>query len=85
MYRYEDERHKLFTDDGQRLFLKVRDHVHECLKMSGAVTMGKATAGSGDSWTLLAAVDRLVELEELTEVMRVGCAGQDRVFVARKP
>jgi hypothetical protein len=83
MYRYENEREKVFTDEGQRLFLQIRDHVRECLRMSGAVTMGCAisSAKSGDSWTMLACVDRMAELGELHEITCPGCAGQDRVFV----
>jgi hypothetical protein len=82
-YRYENERAKVFTDDGQRMFLQIRDHVRECLRKSGAITMGCAMSGarSGDSWTMLACVDRMVELGDLHEIARPGCACQDRIFV----
>lgn len=36
---------------------------------------------SGDSWKIMALVDRMVELEELIEVKGVTDAGQDRLFV----
>ena len=41
-----------------------RDNVHNLLAKSGAVTMGCAIrgCGGGDSWDMLACVDRLVEL-----------------------
>jgi hypothetical protein len=39
------------------------------------------SAGSGDSWTMLACMDRLVELGEIREVPQSGVAGQDRIFV----
>ena len=82
-YSYSQEREKLFTDDGQRMFLRVRDHVNQCLKQSGAVRMQEAMAGAGtgDSWTMLACVDRLVELKELIEIPQGDVAGQYRVFV----
>jgi hypothetical protein len=81
-YRYEEERHKIFTDEGQRTFLKVRDNAHLKLKHSGAATLGKIIDGStGDTFVLLACVDRLVELGELREVTRENCASQDRVYV----
>jgi|WetSurMetagenome_2_1015567.scaffolds.fasta_scaffold679646_3 hypothetical protein len=82
MYEYNRERNWLFTDEGTRKFLKVRDHVKEILKHSGAVRMDKAieTVG-GDSWQSLACVDRLVELCELREITPPGTMGQYRVFM----
>lgn len=81
MYVYEEEKRHIFTEEGQKSFLKIRDHVQSCLKMSGAVTMGHAMIGSGDSWVLMACVDRLVELGEMREIPQERCAGQHRVFV----
>ena len=84
MYEYDSEKAKLLTDNGQRVFLKIRDHVQGCLKMSGAVMMGKATSppggsGSGDDWMMFACVDRLVELGEIREIKYGDCAGQHRI------
>lgn len=85
MYDYQTERMELFTDEGQRLFLKIRDHIRACLRQAGAVRMQEAISGnSGSSWTLLACVDRMVELEELRELQQERCPGQYRVFVARR-
>ena len=84
MYRYSDIKPKLFTEDGSVMFTKIRDRVKRLLAESGAFTMGAAirVAGGGDSWTMLACVDRLVELGEIREVTEPGVvAGQDRVFV----
>jgi hypothetical protein len=81
-YRYEEERPKLFTDEGQRTFLKVRDNAHIKLKQSGAATLGKIIEGSSaDTFVLLACVDRLLELGEIREVTRENCLTQDRVYV----
>lgn len=85
MYDYQSERPKLFTEAGQIMFLRVRDRVKTAVQTAGAVRMQEAmgAAGSGDSWTQLACVDRLVELGELREVTAgVGVASQHRVFVA---
>lgn len=84
MYRYEDIKPLLFNDEGQRMFLRVRDGVHNRLAMAGAVRMQEAisSAGSGDSWTMLACVDRMVELGEIREIPQSGVPGQHRVFVA---
>ena len=86
MYDYSVEKPRIFTDEGQRVFLKVRDHVRECLDKSGAVSMGNAMigAGGGDSWLMMAYVDRMVEIGELLELTRGDVPGQDRVFVGTR-
>ncbi len=86
MYKYETEKPFVLTDEGQRAFLKIRDHVHACLKTAGAVHMGEAMSppggsGAGDSWAQMACVDRLVELGEIREINYGECAGQHRIFV----
>ena len=83
MYNYQTEKSKIFTEDGQETFLKVRDKVQQLLKQSGAVMMKNAISGvTGDSWMHLACVDRLVELKEIKEITQGNVAGQHRVFVA---
>ena len=84
MYNYQTERVEIFTDDGQRLFIKIRDNVQRLLAEAGAVRMDKAIAGfAGAAWTMLACVDRLVELGEIVEVTPANAPGRDRVFVAK--
>jgi hypothetical protein len=84
MYDYGTQKPSLFTDEGQKEFLKIRDHVNGLLALAGAVRMQEAiSAGSSDTWFLLACVDRLLELHELIEVtehLRL-CHEQNRVFV----
>ena len=83
MYDYQTEKSKIFTEDGQETFLKIRDKVQQLLKQSGAVMMQNAISGvTGDSWLHLACVDRLVELKEIQEITKENVAGQHRVFVA---
>jgi len=67
------------------MFLKVRDTVKHLLKEAGAVRMEEAISGvTGDSWQMLACVDRLVELGEIMELRYPSGepAGQHRVFVS---
>jgi hypothetical protein len=55
------------------------------LKETGAVRAAeamKAWKGGGDSWSMMACVDRLVELGELREVTAPPCPWQHRVFVS---
>ena len=82
IYNYEKERSLIFTEEGQEVFLKIRDNISDLLLNSGAVRMGEAISGTtGDSWLMLACVDRLVELKEIREVTDGNVAGQHRVFV----
>ena len=82
MYNYQVEKAAIFTEKGQREFLKIRDQVYHLLTVAGAVRAQEATAGvCGDSWTHLACVDRLVELGEIRELTGPNCCWQYRVFV----
>lgn len=81
MYDYENERAKIFTEEGQEVFLQIRDNVKRILEIAGCMDMQHAIqSSSGDSWMLLACVDRLVELDEIDELHFGSCAGQHRVF-----
>lgn len=81
-YVYEIEKTKLFTDGGQRMFLRIRDETHRLLKLSGAVMAEKLLIGSGDSWTMIACLDRLIELGEIVEVdQNKKVPGQYRIFI----
>lgn len=83
-YHYTAERPKVFTEDGQVMFLKVRDKAKDLLAKSGAASCEKLIGGlTGESWTMLACVDRLVELKELVEIPNpISAAGQHRIFIA---
>jgi hypothetical protein len=84
MYVYEQEKRHLFTEEGQVLFLEIRDRANGLLDLSGAVRMHEAISGSaGIAWHMLACVDRMVELGEIEEVPQAGVAGQHRVFVRK--
>lgn len=86
MYSYKKEKAELFTDEGQRMFLKVRDKAKELTEKSGAVTafMLMRAAGSGSSWTQMACIDRLVELGEIRLVDgSQHDAWQNRIYTAR--
>lgn len=84
MYKYADLKPTIFTEDGQAMFLEIRDRVKKIVKESGAISMGAAIAGTGDSWKRMACVDRLVELGVLKEIHQDDCAGQHRIFVDPK-
>jgi hypothetical protein len=83
MYNYQEQRENIFTEDGQKMFLKIRDNTFRLLEISGAVRLDKMIQGNtGDSWDMLACVDRMVELGDILEVTDSSrVAGQHRVFV----
>lgn len=85
MYNYQEEKPNLFTEEGQTMFLSIRDRVKELLAAAGAARAQEAmrAAAGGSSWTMLACLDRLVELREIREVTGPDVAGQHRVFVSR--
>jgi hypothetical protein len=83
-YDYARERPKIFTEDGQVMFLKMRDNAKRLIKLSGAATANNIMHGvTGDSWGMLACIDRLVELKEILEVPNtLSRAGQHRIFTS---
>jgi len=84
-YKYENEKAKIFTEEGSREFIKVRDEAKRLLDEAGAFMMFKPLKGvTGDSWTMMAYVDRLVELGEIREITGPQVAGQHRVFIGYK-
>jgi len=83
-YGYVEQRPFVFTENGQVMFLKIRDNAAHLIKMAGAVRCQELLRNvTGDSWNMLACIDRLVELNELREISQAGyVAGQHRIFVA---
>lgn len=80
-YSYHTEKGKLLTDEGQKQFLAVRDHVNYLLNLSGAVMMNKVKRCPSGGWEAMACIDRMVELGELEEIGAPASCGQARVFV----
>ena len=83
MYDYKIQRKELFTEHGQEMFIKIRDKAKALLDVAGAFRMDAVMKTSGDTWTMLACVDRMIEIGELKEVTKAGSvAGQHRIFTA---
>jgi len=82
-YNYQEQKKEwLFTDNGQRQFLAVRDRVKVLLESAGAFMMARVLDMRIDDWNLMTCVDRLVELDEIKEVTRPDCVSQHRIFTA---
>jgi len=82
MYNYEAQKEELFTEEGFEILLKITDNTRMLIKTAGAFSSAAAMKGcTGDGWTMLAALDYLVEkkcIEELTAGQNV--AGQSRIY-----
>ena len=84
-YSYAAEKQGIFTEDGQVMFLSIRDRVRTLTDAAGACTIEKAIQGqTGDSWRMLACVDRLGELGEIKVIMRAGAMTQHNIIVRAK-
>ena len=83
-YSYEKERAELFTEHGVETLTVIRDNAKRLLKEAGAFTAGHAfEKAAGSSWTMLAALDYLVEKGEIVRVTEDGATwGQHQVFTA---
>jgi hypothetical protein len=83
MYSYTREKSNLFTEDNQIKFLQLRDRVNKLLSIAGAARTQEIIKGcSGDTWMMLACIDRLVELGEIKRITPSSWAGQHHVYVA---
>lgn len=84
-YEFRRERAKLFTEEGQAIFVAVRDECRRLLEIAGAFQSMKPgrNVSYGESWLLLACLDLLVERGELRYVHGpADVHGQDWTFVA---
>lgn len=74
-YSYEKEKACVFTDEGQKKFLHIRDEANRLCRMAGACSVERLIAGAtGDSFEMLACIDRLVELKEFKWAMKAQVA-----------
>ncbi len=82
MYNYEQEKQSLYSDEGMDMYIKVRDRALNLLSIAGAAKLENIISTvTGDSFMMLACVDRLVEKEVLREIhQNPKTASQNRLF-----
>lgn len=81
MYDYQKLKPEVFKEENQQLFLKIRDKVKNLKESSGCFQLESLMRDNvGDTWVMMACVDRLVELGEITEIPQGKVAGQHRIF-----
>ncbi len=83
MYSYETEKPALFTERGVETLTKMRDRAKALLAEAGAVRADKIMeVATGSSWTMMAALDYMVEKGDLRRVTaKSDTWGQHQVFV----
>lgn len=83
-YSYETQKHKIFTEDGLSMLLKIRDQTQALIAKAGVARCDKMIAGcSGEVWDMLACIDRLVEMGDIQEIPNtLSIAGQHRIFTS---
>ncbi len=84
MYNYKEQRNKIFTDEGQKDFLKLRDKVNKLLDISGAFMIENVLGVNVNTDMTLTCIDRIVELGEIIEIKRDGVFAQHRVFIRNR-
>jgi len=81
MYNYQEQKKFIFTEEGQLMFLRVRDTICKLHNLSGAFTASKAIGDvSGNSWDMMACLDRLVEIGEIKKVAENGYS-QNAIYI----
>jgi len=84
-YDYQTEKANLFTEEGVKILIHIRDRIKSLLDYSGAFTASQALQKcSGSSWTMLAALDYLVETKEIVKVGGNGRTQQDVYTTSNK-
>ena len=81
-YAYEAEKKALFTESGVKTLLVARDTAKKLIASAGAFTAEKVMKElSGSTWTMMAALDYMVESGEIRRVTPKGSVwGQHEVF-----
>lgn len=82
MYDYEKMKPSLYTEKGLSMLVAIRDRARHLSNLAGAFSCGAAIRDeSGDSFLMLACIDRLVETGEIRELTGPSTWAQHRVFV----
>ena len=82
-YDYQSQRPALFTEEGVRILIAMRDKCRQMLKQSGAFAASKAMESiTGSSWVMLAALEYMVERGELKKITQHEAWAQHEIYAA---
>jgi hypothetical protein len=84
-YNYNEQKPYVLSDDGSADVIRIKNFIDEAIADYGAVRMqeimDRCKFATCDTWEMMACVDRLVELKQISEVTRnISVAGQHRIF-----
>ena len=84
MYNYENERLKIYSEEGFEMFIKIRDEAKRLLDQAGAFRLDKVISKvAGESFMMLACIDNLVEQGKIKEVSQSGISTQHKIYTGR--
>lgn len=84
-YVYEEQKARIFTEDGVKTLLSLRDRVHSFLGETGAFRVDEALGIEGDTYLLCAIIEFLAEIGEIKAAAEGPDLNfQDHVFVRGK-
>ena len=79
---YQNEAHKLYSNEGISCLLRIKKNVDKGLACAGAIKASFAMAGcTGDTFMFMNCLDKLEQEGEIHQVTPPGVAGQDRVYI----
>lgn len=82
MYKYEEMKPKLLSQEGFTMLLKIRDHTKSLIETVGCARLQEIiNCTAGDSWMMIACVDFMLERGEIREITKPSDFTQHRVFV----
>lgn len=84
MYKYRDERHTVFTDDGVEMLVQIREQAEKLFDIAGCATIENLIRPClGDSFTMLACIDFLVEKGHIEKVHQNDISTQRQIYKRR--
>lgn len=87
-YSYEDQKAWVLSDPGQRVLIRAHDAARTILQAAGAVLGHKITSARAvgpsvwDNWQMMALLERMVEIGDLTVVVQSTNGSMDCIYVA---
>lgn len=81
MYNYNEQKPFLFTEEGNKMYTKILIKVLNALQSTQLILMADILNNlNSDLWSMMACVDRLIELNLIVEITGSDVAGQNRIF-----
>lgn len=86
MYNYNEQKAKLFTTEGVKMLMQISANAKRLTDIAGCATIEKViSCASGDTWTMLACIDYLIEIGELRKVHQaLSCLSQYEIVASNK-